>query len=342
MVFTISSVIFFTAAIRKEAQYIFKDAPEMILQRIVAGRHELIPVSYIEKIKSIRGIIDIKPRLWGYYFDPVANANYTIIGKEHFSHGDDEAVIGSALADARNLSEGDRFVLRRYDGKNMMLKIADVLNSDSALVSSDLIVISSHTFRNLFGIREGLATDLSITVRRKEELVTIAKKIVAIYPDTRPILRSEILRTYASVFDWRSGIVLVLIAGSVLAFFIFAWDKATGLSAEEKNEIGILKALGWETSDVIMIKFWEGTIISITSYIVGVILAYLHVFFASSLLFEQALKGWSILYPEFKLIPTVDVYHIILLFFLTVLPYTISTIIPSWRAAITDPDIVMR
>jgi ABC-type lipoprotein release transport system permease subunit len=59
-------------------------------------------------------------------------------------------------------------------------------------------------------------------------------------------------------------------------------------------------------------------------------------------LFEPALKGWSVLYPEFKLTPFVGVYEVANLFFLTVVPYTVATIVPSWRAAIIDPDSVMR
>jgi len=53
-------------------------------------------------------------------------------------------------------------------------------------------------------------------------------------------LKEELLRTYDAVFDWRGGIVLVILAGAVFAFLIFAWDKAAALSAEEKREIGIL------------------------------------------------------------------------------------------------------
>jgi ABC-type lipoprotein release transport system permease subunit len=89
-------------------------------------------------------------------------------------------------------------------------------------------------------------------------------------------------------------------------------------------------------------KFWEGVAISLTSFFVGTLLAYLHVFFSSSVLFEPVLKGWAILYPKFKLTPFVNPFQIAVLFFLTVVPYTVATIVPSWRAATVDPDTVMR
>jgi ABC-type lipoprotein release transport system permease subunit len=89
-------------------------------------------------------------------------------------------------------------------------------------------------------------------------------------------------------------------------------------------------------------KFWEGIGISLTSFFSGIILAYIHVFFTSAALFEPVLKGWSVLYPQFSLIPFIDASQIATLFFLTVVPYTVATVIPSWRAATIDPDSVMR
>jgi ABC-type lipoprotein release transport system permease subunit len=161
-------------------------------------------------------------------------------------------------------------------------------------------------------------------------------------PDSRTILREEMLRTYESIFNWREGIVLVLLSGAVLAFAIFALEKASGLSADEKREIGILKAIGWETGDVIRMKFWEGALVSLTAFLLGYVGAYLHVFRFSSALFEPVLKGWSVLYPRFELVPVVDGFQIATLFFFTVFPYAMATIVPIWRAAITDPDSVMR
>jgi len=229
-----------------------------------------------------------------------------------------------------------------HEGKLTSFKIAEIFSSDSQLISADLILISEPDFRALFGLAEGVATNLVLTVKNANERPIVAAKIKKMLPDTRPIIRDEILRTYDSLFNWRSGILLVVLAGAGLAFIIFAWDKATGLSAEERREIGILKAIGWETSDVILMKFWEGGIISLTSFLSGVLLAYVHVFFTSSILFEPVLKGWAVIYPEFKLVPFIDAFHIAVLFFLTVVPYTLATIVPAWRAAIVDPDAVLR
>jgi ABC-type lipoprotein release transport system permease subunit len=74
----------------------------------------------------------------------------------------------------------------------------------------------------------------------------------------------------------------------------------------------------------------------------GSLAAYLHVFLTNAPLFEHALKGWAILYPSFKLTPAFDAYQLAAVFGLTVVPYTLITIVPAWRVAVTDPDSVMR
>ena len=222
------------------------------------------------------------------------------------------------------------------------MQIKQVLPYESELAAADLIVMAEQDFRLLFNFPVGYATDLALTIGNPRELTTVAMKIAERYPETRPILKSEILRTYDSIFDWRGGMMLVMLMAAILSFIIFAWDKATGLSAEERKEIGILKSLGWETSDVLLLKFWEGVVISLSAFLVGVILAYCHVFFLSAPLFEPVLKGWSVLYPQFTLVPAVDAYQLGVLFSLTVAPYTIATIIPCWHAATVDPDAAMR
>jgi ABC-type lipoprotein release transport system permease subunit len=155
-------------------------------------------------------------------------------------------------------------------------------------------------------------------------------------------VREDVLRTYDAVFGWRGGVVTVLLAGALFAFVIFAWDRASGLPAEERREIGILKAIGWETADVILLKAWEGAAVSLTAFLAGTLLAYAHVFLASGSLFARVLKGWSVLYPDFRLVPAVEAHEVATLFVLTVLPYAAATVVPAWRSATVDPDAVMR
>lgn len=342
VVFLIASVMFFTHSIRKEASLVLKDAPEMVVQKLVAGRQDLMPLDYIEKIKGIKGIDSIKGRLWGYYFDPFFGANYTLMSPDDDRLPSGTIAIGEGIAKDRKVHAGDMVALNAYNGETMLFKVQEIFSAESALVSADLVLMSGDDLRDLFGIPKGNVTDLTLKVRNPRELGTIAQKIVQTLPDTRPITRDEILRTYDSIFNWRGGVIIVILFVAVISFFIFAWDRASGLGAEEKREIGILKAIGWETSDVILMKFWEGMVISFSSFLLGMLLAYAHVYFTSSLLFEPVLKGWSVIYPDFKLIPFIDAYQISTLFFLTVLPYTVSTIVPSWRAATIDPDLVMR
>lgn len=342
VVFVLASVMLFGQALRQEAALVLSSSPELIVQRLVAGRHDLVPADYLERLQQIRGISERHGRLWGYYYDPVVRANYTVMVPRDRQLAADSIVVGAGLSRTRGVAKGDYLSLRSSDGRPFAFRIEDTLAADAELVSADLILMSERTFRDFFAIPAGFFTDLALSVRNPREVRTVARKLTLLLPDTRPILREEILRTYDSLFSWRQGIVLVLLAGAILAFVIFAWDKASGLSAEERREIGILKAVGWETADVIGMKLWEGALVSLSAFLLGYILAYLHVFYLDAGLFEPVLKGWAVLYPRFRLVPFVDGLQVATLFFFTVFPYTVATIIPIWRAATTDPDAVMR
>ena len=67
VVFILASLQFFVTALKREAAIILNDAPDMVVQRLVAGRQDLVPASYIAEIEKIRGVTAVRPRLWGYY-----------------------------------------------------------------------------------------------------------------------------------------------------------------------------------------------------------------------------------------------------------------------------------
>jgi hypothetical protein len=254
-VFTLASVVFFTQSIKEEASSRPPGSSRVIVQRLVAGRHDLIPVRYLDTLKEVRGVQSAKGRLWGLLrslqrgeLHPDGRGRLPVrAGERHRRERVERNLISTT---------GGTMPFRAHDGSYLFFKIREVLSSESELVSSDLVLVSEEDFRKLFGIPGGYVTDIVLHVRNVKESSTIAGKVAQLLPDTRPITREEILRTYDAVFDWRGGMIVANLFGALAAFLILAWDKATGLSAEEKREIGILKGLGWETSDVLLLKFW--------------------------------------------------------------------------------------
>ena len=350
----LASILLLTHSLKEEASRILSDAPDLVVQRMSGGRHDLIPVDYIESIKALPGVGTVKPRYWGYYYDALTESNYTLLGVDNgftdgfglvdgsLPTGSGQCAIGAGVSRVRRVNVGDELILIDNTNTGVVFEIVGTFRADSSILTNDLVVFFSDDLVYFFGLPEGRATDITVQVFNESEVSTVAGKIKRMYPDTRPITRSELSRTYDAVFNWRSGMMLTMFLSALIAFAILAWDKATGISAEEKREVGVLKAIGWDTSDVLELKFWEGTVISLTSFLLGLIAAFVHVFFFGAPLLTPVLKGWSVLLPEFQLTPYVNLYQIFVMGFLTVIPYIASTVVPSWKTAVTDPEEVMR
>jgi ABC-type lipoprotein release transport system permease subunit len=152
------------------------------------------------------------------------------------------------------------------------------------------------------------------------------------------VTRPQIHKTYNVVFGWRSGFGSICLLAALAAFIILAWDKASGLSPEERREIAILKILGWQTADILALRFWESFLVAAGAFVAGCILAFIHVTFFHASLFKPILLGWSVIAPPFRLAPEIVLADLLLIFCFSVLPYLAATVIPAWRCAIVPAD----
>lgn len=345
VVFFVASAMFFAAALRSESTAVLADAPEIVVQRLVLGRQDLIGAEAIDKVAAIRGVTDVKGRLWGYFYDRINGANYTVMVPDdpEMIPEPRSVIVGEGIPRARGFTwKGSPLFLSRETGDLKKFRISRTFGTDSALMTADLVLMNEADFRDFFGIAPGFYTDIVARVRNPQEVAKIVEKAGYAMPEMRFVTRNDIIRTYQKVFDWREGLLAALAGAALLAFAIFAAEKASGLSAEEAREIGILKAIGWDTRDVISMKLWEGGLVSLGAFLLGAVAAYLHVFFLGGSLFAPVLKGWAVIYPEFDLSPHVDGLQLTTLALLTTVPYIAATLVPIWRAASADPDAIMR
>lgn len=356
LVALVASLLLFVRGMRLEAEHLLAGSPDLVVQRLRGGRHHAMPVDRAEAIRGMRGVAAVAPRVWGYSYDPPTGATFTLWGADSVPrealefHGGDllglEAgggcVVGRGVADLRFLGPGDRLPLLTADGELLAPRVTSVFAASSSLLTNDLVVLPTPLARRALGLGEADCTDLAVSVHNPAETATVARKIQERWTDVRPVSRRQILQTYQAAFDWRGGVWAAFLLSMVAAFGILVWDTATGSSAEERHLLGVLKAVGWRSRDVLELKLWQGMIVSGVSVATGLLAAQVHLVWWRGALFSRLLKGWSVLYPDFDVSPGLDAATALVCCALAVLPYAVASMVPSWRASITDPDTVLR
>ncbi len=361
LTFLLTSVFFITSSLKYELDATVDSLPQIIVQKIKAGRHYDIDEDVVDTLLGIEGVEDAVARVWGYYYFANAGVNFSVVGLNEYEkqyknsfekivkkielEKDDKSfmVVGRGVQKVMNKSYyKEYFNFIKPDGTLKKVNLGGVFDADTELESNDVIVMSKDSAREIFDMDEDKATDVVLKVANPKEVRTIVSKIKSIYPDTRIITSDDLKVSYQNIFDYKSGIFLALFIVSLFTFFIIIYDKSSGLSSEEKREIGILKAIGWRVDDVLKEKFYESFIISFFAYTLGVGLAFVFVYMFQAPLLQNIFVGYSQLKTDFELPFVFDFQTLFLVFFLSVPIYIGATIIPSWKVATLEADEVIR
>ena len=358
----LTAVFLITGSIKHELQSTVDALPQITVQKIKAGRHYDIDTSVADEIINIAGVSEAIPRVWGYYYFENAGVNFSIVGIDQYEqqyknslskvvekydfdtpNSEAQMVVGQGVKKIMQKNYyHDYFNFIKPDGTFKKVTLAGVFDGDTQLESNDMILTSKANVREIFDIPQNKATDIVVKVPNPKEVSTVAAKIKMMYPDTRVITSNDLQVSYQNIFDYKSGVFLALFTITLFTFFMIIYDKASGLSSEEKREIGILKAIGWRVDDVLKEKFYEAFIVSFLAYTVGVILAFGFVYLFQAPLLREIFVGYSQLKTSFELPFIFNFQTLFLVFFLSVPIYIAATIIPSWRAATLEVDEVIR
>jgi len=354
----VAAVLFLTSALRGEADRARLAIPDVLVQRLVGGRPATITVAEASKLADIPSVRAVRPRVWGYVFMPDLQGNVTVVGvpksvpsldevRGTISEGRDrragahEMILGTALARFLGLHVGDSLALPSST-PTAPLQLVGTFASSVEAYTNDVIACDEDDARAVLDVPPDAAADIALDVINPAEARVVARTVLTRLPGTRVVERELLGRVYALAYGRRAGLVLAALVPALLALFVLAWDRASGLGPDEKKEIAILKAVGWSSSDVLWAKLYESLLVGASATAAGLALAYGWVFLLGAPGLRAAIAGWSVLYPEGVLTPDVDVAELLAIALTVLGPFVSLSIVPAWRAASLDPMESMR
>jgi len=362
LTFILTAVFFIVHSIQYELNTTVEALPQIIVQNTKAGRSYDCKTNMVNNILELSGVSDANARVWGYYYFENAKVNFTIVGIDQYEEQykdslasivnkfdmdiiskNSSMVVGvgvKKIMEQNYYKEYFNFITPNGDFKK--IKIGGVFKSSTQLESNDMIVVSKDNARQIFGMREDMATDIVVSVQNPKEIPTVIQKIKLLYPNTRVISNENLKVSYQNIFNYKGGIFLAIFIIVLFTFFMMIYDKSSGLSTEEKKEIGILKAIGWRVDDVLKEKFYESFIISFIAYMLGIAFAFAFVYILQAPILRDIFIGYDGVKTTFALPFVFDLQTLFLVFFLSVPIYIAATIIPSWRVATLETDEVIR
>jgi ABC-type lipoprotein release transport system permease subunit len=348
-----ASVFSLTDALRAESRRVLQTLPDITVSRLRAGRPSTVALSEIEPLRAIAGVGAVRARAWGYlYLDAIA-ANVVVVGLSDDQRAALEragvdgslsgrdargwVLLGDAVARAFGARPGDEL-----DLAGRTFRVRAIARERTSIVTADVIAMDPSDARAILALTESEATDIAVHVYNPDEVATVSARISEAMPGARVVTRDELARVYELTWSARGGFVALALIPALVALLVLAWDRMTGLSADERREVATLKAVGWSTRDVLVVRVIESSVIGVFATALGAILAHVYVFVLGAPGLFSAMRGWSVLAPAIRPVPSGDGASVLAIVALTILPWIAASIVPAWRAAVIDPAESLR
>jgi len=358
-IMVLGSVVFVSDGLEREAELSATFAPDITVQYLQAGRQILIPMSCARTIAAQSVGVKAVPRVWGYVYhqnriytlmgiDPEGmlipeEIRFAILSGRFLQQNDKEAaVIGYFFAQKFGVKVDDILTLYDQSMKPHNFSIVGIFSTEVRLYTADLIIIPIQDAREFFEISQDYATDLCVYVDDAGQTRYVAQRIIEEIPNARVLTREILKEALVTAYGARSGFISIIWYIILIAVVLVAWNHASALSAETKREVGILKALGFSTSDILEVRLMEALVLGLLSASLGVFLGLIYDVYLGAPIIRDFMLGWAMVYPEFPLPVYTGFSTIVTLYAIAVFPLLVGCVFPAWNSAITEPDAAMR
>jgi len=345
------------------------EGPDLIVQKLVGGRQALVPLEWIDDVSETTGVRLVTPRVWGYsdagdgrlltvmgvnateYATVFGAVGTDILAGGRFIVGNDtrRMVVGQGIVDmmaasgaAVTISVGSVLSLITYNGSLIEFVVVGIFSADSKIQSYDLILTDIGSARLVLGVDNSSCTDAAVWISYGSDLNSVAFQLDTSLSQarvlTRDAMKNNMLRTYGG----RAGVAALLWACVLLTVVLLVFTASSAGSEEARREVGLLKALGFDTVDILEIRMVESVTLGALGANFGISLAIVFDFILGAPLLAGYLLGWNLVLLNGGIPLAVSSATIFMVFTAAIVPIMVATVVPSWRNAITEPDTVLR
>ena len=364
IIFFISSIILFSNALQKTMLEALQAQPDFVVQKVRGESIVPIKKNIADEIIEIAGTTNVSLRVWGRYRFADTQKSVLIVGIDFLDEQSHDAleklvkmtdlnrfltdrnqiIVGEGVAKWMQESKRDK-LLRLYTpkGKAVELKVFKVLPSSLNLFSNDLVIMNIKTAQKIFGLKRRSVTDITFDAPNELEWDIIPIKVSSLDSDLRVISKKESYKAYQEMFDYKGGFFLLSFIMVAMSFMMLLYQRYSQVYSSQKKSIGILRAVGWGVSDVLLMKFYETFIVVILSFLLGFFFAWSFVFIFDAPIIKDIFLGDSNFeLTNIQLYSSIDWFNITTIFILYALPFFMAVLIPVWQIATTPPKEAIR
>lgn len=354
-IFLLSTVIFIKSSLQNEILKTLESHNDFIIQKEFGGRIFDIENQLEDKLRNIYGVKNITKRVYGRYKFLSEDVYFTIIGVD-FSNlnkelknlglqniSNDEMIVGfevdNLLKKYKYTNYYDFFLPNKEIKK---VKIAKVLEKESNIISSDIIILDINLARDILGINRDFSTNIAFDVPNELERANIKQKLQRLDLDLNIIKKEDILKKYETIFNYKGGVFLILYLVVLFAFIMILYQRYSQVSINERKQIAIFKAIGYSVRDIIKIKMSENFVVAFVSYLFGVLLAYFFVFILNAPILKNIFIDFSNIKNDFIIYPYIEFSTFVTLFLFFMVLFLSSVLIPVWKISAINPYESLR